>query len=677
MFKGDNKNFVSRARYRFDTAFSAGTAPVIGVLGVATLVLVVGAGFVLSISDVSVNAVGNKGLIEDIWTSLMRTLDPGTMGSDNGWTFRIVTLSVTICGILILSTLIGLLSHGVDRSLARLSKGRSVVHEKGHVVILGWSSHVPTIVEQLVQANLFEKRARVVLLAPLSKEFIEDQIRLRVEDLQGLKLIVRTGDPSDVHDLDIVRPFAAKAIIVVSPDGDIGDASVIRSVLALLKKDKSLHGTPTIAEFTDSGTAQVVRSISDGAVITVVPSEIIARISARICKTRGVSDIYQDLLDFEGHEIYIRPVEKRLVGMPLADAILAYDEAAVIGFERQDGSVRIAADLSEVLPPECSIIAVAEHSHLVRFSGTADPVTPASIETGFRPPVPERYALLGWNKMAPQVLRELDVSSAPGSMAVALVTSEAAFDETLVKSLTTLKLDYRVCDADDPDALSSILDFDPDHILVLCEHDERIPSEADALVLMSVLKLDHLMSKSERRPNIIAELRDPRDSALAAIARADDLVVSDHLACLIMAQLAESPHLAEVFDAMFSNEGPLIEVISASSLGDLTQMATHNDLVRAGLERNQLVLGYRKNGSVSPSSALQMVPRKSQSIQADESDQVVVMHIQRDQLDRYETNARVDLVGEEELQRQHSIGFDVRTELVKDEFTGATLGVAE
>ena len=174
MFKRGNDDFLSRARYRFDTAFSAGTAPVIGVLAVAALVLVIGAGFVLSIADVSVNSVGNKGIVEDIWTSLMRTLDPGTMGSDNGWTLRLVTLSVTICGILILSTLIGLLSHGVDRSLDRLGKGRSVVHEKGHVVILGWSSHVPTIVEQLVQANLFERSARVVLLAPLSKEFIED-----------------------------------------------------------------------------------------------------------------------------------------------------------------------------------------------------------------------------------------------------------------------------------------------------------------------------------------------------------------------------------------------------------------------------------------------------------------------------------------------------------------------
>ena len=498
-----------------------------------------------------------------------------------------------------------------------------------------------------------------------------------MQDLQGLKLIVRTGDPSDVHDLDIVRPFAAKAIIVVSPDGDLGDASVIRSVLALLKKDKLLHGTPTIAEFTDSGTAQVVRSISDGAVITVVPSEIIARVSARICKTRGVSDIYQDLLDFEGHEIYIKPVEQRLVGRPLADAILAYDEAAVIGFQRQDGSVRIAVDLSELLPPECSIIAVAEYSQLVRFSGISDPVTAGSIGTGSHAPVPERYAILGWNKMAPQVLQEIDASAAPGSMAFAVITPDAAFDETFVESLITLKLDSRVCEAGDPEALSAILDFNPDHILVLCEHDERIPSEADALVLMSVLKLDHLMSKSKCRPNIIAELRDPRDSALAEIARADDLVVSDHLACLIMAQLAESPHLAEVFDALFANDGPLIEVALASSLGDLAQMATHNDLVRAGLERNQLVIGYRKNGSVSPSSELQMVPRKSQSIQADESDQIVVMHIQPDQLSEYESNARVDLVGEEERQRERLMGVDVSANFVKDGFTGATLGVAE
>ena len=50
--------------------------------------------------------------IEGAWESLMRTMDAGTMGGDLGWSFRGVSLFVTIAGIFVFSALIGVLSSG-------------------------------------------------------------------------------------------------------------------------------------------------------------------------------------------------------------------------------------------------------------------------------------------------------------------------------------------------------------------------------------------------------------------------------------------------------------------------------------------------------------------------------------------------------------------------------------
>ena len=90
---------------------------------------------------------------EAAWEGLMRTLDAGTMGADTGWGFRLVMFLVTLGGVFITSTLIGVLTSGINGKMDDLRKGRSRVVESGHTVILGWSAQVFSIVRELVIAN--------------------------------------------------------------------------------------------------------------------------------------------------------------------------------------------------------------------------------------------------------------------------------------------------------------------------------------------------------------------------------------------------------------------------------------------------------------------------------------------------------------------------------------------
>jgi hypothetical protein len=53
-----------------------------------------------------------------VWASLMRTLDAGTMGGDEGhWSFLLAMLIVTFGGIFIFSILIGILTTGIEGKL--------------------------------------------------------------------------------------------------------------------------------------------------------------------------------------------------------------------------------------------------------------------------------------------------------------------------------------------------------------------------------------------------------------------------------------------------------------------------------------------------------------------------------------------------------------------------------
>ena len=114
-------------------------------LGLATLA------FVLVIARVVVGLVeaypdpDNKSGFWDVARgNLMRTLDPGTMGGDTGWGFRVLMLTVTIGGLVIVASLIGIVSGAFDDKMVELRKGRSRVLETDHTIILGWNNQLFT-----------------------------------------------------------------------------------------------------------------------------------------------------------------------------------------------------------------------------------------------------------------------------------------------------------------------------------------------------------------------------------------------------------------------------------------------------------------------------------------------------------------------------------------------------
>lgn len=132
---------------------SRGTVALIAGLAVISLAIIVVMAAVVTLTGVSQEGTGRIGLGEAGWASLMRTLDPGTMGGDTGWSFRMVMLCVTLGGIFIISALIGVLNNGLANELDELRKGRSRVIEAGHTVTLGWSQQVFSIVSELEEAH--------------------------------------------------------------------------------------------------------------------------------------------------------------------------------------------------------------------------------------------------------------------------------------------------------------------------------------------------------------------------------------------------------------------------------------------------------------------------------------------------------------------------------------------
>ena len=166
----------ARLRYQFDKSMAAGTISLIGWLAVISLIVIVLAGLLLALTGIAPEGSDGLSFIEAAWESLMRTMDAGTMGGDVGWTFRGVSLVVTISGIFIFSALIGVLNSGLEKKLEELRKGRSQVLETDHTVIFNWSPSIFDVISELVIANASRCRPRIVIMAAKDKVEMEDAI---------------------------------------------------------------------------------------------------------------------------------------------------------------------------------------------------------------------------------------------------------------------------------------------------------------------------------------------------------------------------------------------------------------------------------------------------------------------------------------------------------------------
>lgn len=188
--RGPQASLRVRLRYRFDNALSRGPLVVIAYLALLTLAVIFVAGLLATIAGLTFGD-SDESFSESMYQSLLRMLDPGTFSGDASWSLRTLTLVVTIIGIILGGSLIGLIANGVDQRVEKLQRGRGRVVESGHSLILGWSPQVPQIISELVTANESEKRASIVLLAKADKTEMEEAIREQVKDAKTTRIVVR------------------------------------------------------------------------------------------------------------------------------------------------------------------------------------------------------------------------------------------------------------------------------------------------------------------------------------------------------------------------------------------------------------------------------------------------------------------------------------------------------
>src|SRR3712207_9333513 len=118
---------ADRLRYWFDNTISRGPIALIGWLFAVIAALVLTSSLIVYATGIAPEAGGRRpDFLETLWLNLMRTIDPGNVGGDQGsWPFLLSMLAVTAGGILVFSTLIGVIfTRSEERRVGKECRSR-------------------------------------------------------------------------------------------------------------------------------------------------------------------------------------------------------------------------------------------------------------------------------------------------------------------------------------------------------------------------------------------------------------------------------------------------------------------------------------------------------------------------------------------------------------------------
>jgi voltage-gated potassium channel Kch len=618
----------ARLRYGFDNSMAKGTPALVGWLGLVTLVLVgLFATVVLLTGMAPEGENGEKpGVFRQLFNTLMHAMDPGTVAGDTGsGLFLVFMLVLTLAGLFVVSALIGVISAGIDARIEELRRGRSLVIEKDHTIILGWSDSVFTIIRELVIANESRHRPAIVILADEDKVAMEEAVRNKVEDLNGTRVICRSGSPIDLGDLALASPNTARSIIVLGSGGPAADIEVTKILLAL--RHNKLISAPIVAEIQDPGHLESARLAGGSQAILLNKRETVARLIVQTSRQSGAAAVYSELFDFDGDEIYFHR-SADLDDLTYGEGQQFHESATLIGMVGDDGTVVLNPPADTPLRGRELVYVTADDSVLtagVRSTVTADrsDYTPPALT----PAQQSRVLVLGWNQRARAVVRELDNYAEPGSQL--LVVSE--YGEPTLPAMANLTTEIRMGQTADRAALEVLDLVDFDQIIVLAYSDDLPVQQADARTLVTLLLVRQLTADAPVRESaIVSEILDDRNRPLAQVAEVDDVIVSDEILSLMVTQLSEEPRLEAVFADLLDEEGAEVYLRSVDFYVAPGTEVSWAALTAAATARGETAIGYRVAADAHNAEAgfgVAVNPAKSETFACAAGDRLIVLAV--------------------------------------------------
>ena len=157
------------------------------------------------------------------------------------------------------------------------------------------------------------------------------------------------------------------------------------------------------------------------------------------------------------------------------------------------------------------------------------------------------------------------------------------------------------------------------HVVVLSYSDKLSHEDADSSSLLTLVHLRDIVDKENLHVNIASEILGVHNKELLDERVNDDFVASEELVSKYLVQLAQSDKIEPILKTLLTASGHEFHMRPTGDYCETNTNLPFSDIVASGIQRNELVVGYRKDG------ICKLNPDKSRIISFTDSDSIIVL----------------------------------------------------
>jgi ion channel POLLUX/CASTOR len=232
------------------------------------------------------------------------------------------------------------------------------------------------------------------------------------------------------------------------------DVNIVRIVLSLRGLGAPANGH-IVAEIHRSDNEQLVKIVGQDAVETFVTHDIVGRLLLHCAREKGLAQVFEQLLGFEGSEFYIQEWPD-LVGLTFGEVLYRFEEAVVIGILRSSDSTTGDGTRSLPLlnPPSDLIVETGDRIIVLAedddtYESSPLPLYVSSDQDELflyavyqpRHRVVERVLIVGWKEPMVGIFQEFNASACPGSEMTVFGPVPVDYRQEILKPLLPSLLD--------------------------------------------------------------------------------------------------------------------------------------------------------------------------------------------------------------------------------------------
>jgi len=288
--------------------------------------------------------VSTEGILTKyIWQTFTYFIDVGTISgeeySQNTAADKIYKIIITIFGVIIFSSFIGIISQALANRIEELRSGKGIVAEKNHIIIFNFTRKIIPLLSELFENYEKEKKTIVILSDKEPKEIIS-KIEGSISIPKNINIICRRGYGWQKKIPKLLDVEGASELIFLKPDADAAyeintggeykneedcDTEVGKSMTAIINSNEfQKTGGNIIAEFSSNQKQElyklyniekinsvIEKTNKDYNPLTIESEDVRANIISQAVNTPDIVEIFDELFSFKGSEIYFADISNQ------------------------------------------------------------------------------------------------------------------------------------------------------------------------------------------------------------------------------------------------------------------------------------------------------------------------------------------------------------------------------